>query len=347
MDDQRLDKILEAFRGVSLAIVGDFFLDKYLEIDPALREVSLETGLDARQVVRIRTYPGAAGTVVNNLVALGVGHIFAIGFTGAEGQGFDLRRGLGQPGVDLTDLIEASDRLTPAYVKPLVVEADKPPRELERLDVKNRSPLPRPLEDQIVARLESRLETCDGLIVADQVEQANCGVITDRMREKIAELGERWPNKILFADSRCRIGLFRNAIVKANTNEAADALGFGDLYAPPEMLGRELSRRTGRPVCVTMSAAGVVASDGENLHYIPGHTVEGPIDIVGAGDSLTAGMVSALCAGASLAEAALIGNLVASITIQQIGVTGTASPDQVRQRFREYRERFAELCRKI
>jgi sugar/nucleoside kinase (ribokinase family) len=54
---------------------------------------------------------------------------------------------------------------------------------------------------------------------------------------------------------------------------------------------------------------------------------------VGAGDSTTAGIVSSLCAGASLEEAGLVGNLVASITIQQIGTTGTASPEQVLERF--------------
>ena len=54
---------------------------------------------------------------------------------------------------------------------------------------------------------------------------------------------------------------------------------------------------------------------------MPGLEVAGPIDIVGAGDSVAAGIVSALCAGASNPEAALVGNLVASITIQQLGTT--------------------------
>ena len=40
---------------------------------------------------------------------------------------------------------------------------------------------------------------------------------------------------------------------------------------------------------------------------------------------------SALCSEAEPAEAALLGNIVASITIKQIGATGTASPAQVRE----------------
>ncbi len=44
--------------------------------------------------MRIRAQPGAAGTILNNLVALGVGRIVPVGFCGDDGEGFELRRGL-------------------------------------------------------------------------------------------------------------------------------------------------------------------------------------------------------------------------------------------------------------
>jgi sugar/nucleoside kinase (ribokinase family) len=68
---------------------------------------------------------------------------------------------------------------------------------------------------------------------------------------------------------------------------------------------------------------------------VPAYPVSGPIDIVGAGDSTSAAIACAAAGGARLDDAAAFGNLVASITIQQIGTTGTATPDQVRQRWRE------------
>ncbi len=49
--------------------------------------------------------------------------------------------------------------------------------------------------------------------------------------------------------------------------------------------------------------------------------------------ALRPGAVLALCAGATLPEAALVGNLVASITIQQIGTTGVAQPLQLQEAF--------------
>ncbi len=94
MKRDRLQELLAKFPTRRIAVVGDFFLDKYLEVDPRLAETSVETGKRANQVVEIRTSPGAAGTVVNNLAALGAGELHAIGATGDDGEAYDLRRGL-------------------------------------------------------------------------------------------------------------------------------------------------------------------------------------------------------------------------------------------------------------
>ena len=76
----------------------------------------------------------------------------------------------------------------------------------------------------------------------------------------------------------------------------------------------------------------------EDVTSVPTFRTKGEVDIVGAGDSATAGIVAALCAGASPAEAAVVGNIVASITVEQLGTTGTASQDDVRRRFCESAE---------
>jgi sugar/nucleoside kinase (ribokinase family) len=70
---------------------------------------------------------------------------------------------------------------------------------------------------------------------------------------------------------------------------------------------------------------------------VPAYPVRGPIDPVGAGDSASAGIACASAAGLPPAAAAAFGNLVASVTIQQLGTTGTASPAQLRERWREAR----------
>ncbi len=96
MKAQRFAAITECYSRLKIAVVGDFFLDRYLHIDPAKTEISIETGLPVYNVVEVRSQPGAAGTIVNNLVALGIGQIHAVGFCGDDGEGYELRQALGR-----------------------------------------------------------------------------------------------------------------------------------------------------------------------------------------------------------------------------------------------------------
>src|SRR5277367_5990139 len=103
MNSDTLQGIAARYSNLRIAVVGDFCLDRYLEIDPARAEISIETALPVYNVVRVRSQPGAAGTILNNLVALGVGQIFPVGFCGEDGEGYELLRALRSlPGVDAT-----------------------------------------------------------------------------------------------------------------------------------------------------------------------------------------------------------------------------------------------------
>src|SRR6516162_3423465 len=99
LTETTLEAILSRVPRLTLAVLGDLFLDRYLDIDAALTEPSIETGLDAYQVVRVRPSPGAAGTVINNLVALGVGPVLPISVIGDDGEGYELRQALDHLGV--------------------------------------------------------------------------------------------------------------------------------------------------------------------------------------------------------------------------------------------------------
>lgn len=331
MTDVDLQSLLTRFADRDILVVGDFFLDRYLDIDPNMAEMSIETGLEARQVVGIRNQPGAAGTVTSNLCALGVGHIRALGVIGDDGQGYDLKMGLQKTGVDTTGLIETVDRFTPTYTKPMNLQTGA---EMERLDIKNRHPLSVDLEDQVIAALNRLVPEVQGVIALDQVQEHNCGVLTNRVTDALAHLAKQFPEKIFFADSRTRIMDFKHVILKPNRDEARLAMA-SDWDGNLHDCARAFSVQTGRPAFVTLGDEGILVANGSALTHIKGIAVPPPIDIVGAGDSVSASVVSALCAGASLAEAALLGVLVSSITVQQIGTTGTASPEQVLGRFRE------------
>jgi rfaE bifunctional protein kinase chain/domain len=340
MSAGRLRELIEKFPRLRVAVLGDFFLDKYLDVDPGLAEVSVETGRTAHQVVGIRHNPGAAGTVVCNLAALGAGTLHAVGFTGDDGQSYELRKDLAQLRCGTDHLHCDPQRTTPTYLKPRDNTDPSLAGEHDRYDTKNHTLTSRAIEQQIVGSLDALLPELDAVIIADQVEEEGCGVITATVRQALASAAGRHPGVVFWADSRRRIRQFRGMIIKPNQFEAVgkeDPLP-GDEVDLPELAEavRRLRAETGAPICATRGPEGMLVSD-PDMTVVPGVRLEGPIDPTGAGDSATAGVVLALAAGAELSEAALVGNLVASITVEQLATTGTARPDQLPSRLQTWR----------
>lgn len=332
-----IDRILATIPHRTVGLVGDLFLDRYFDIDAGLNESSVETGLTAYQVTGMRCYPGALGTVLNNLAALGVGKIHPITVIGDDGEGYELRKILAAlSAVDTSDIVVSAERRTPSYNKPMLNESGTV-RELNRLDIKNRTLTPAAVIAEVIHRLEAAWAKFDALLVLDQVSEAECGVITTAVREKLAEFGERDPAKFVLADSREQIGLFRNVCVKPNLGECLRSFLRRESYDALDVSGslQRAARLAGRSVYCTQGERGIMLQqpDAAVWENIPAYPVSGPVDICGAGDSCSAGIACAMTAGCPPEEAAAFGNLVASITVQQIGVTGTASPGQVRERW--------------
>ncbi|WP_425615102.1 bifunctional heptose 7-phosphate kinase/heptose 1-phosphate adenyltransferase [Anatilimnocola sp. NA78] len=328
---ERLDAILSTLPRLTIGLVGDLFLDRYLQLSPH-GETSIETGLEAHQVMQVRNAPGALGTVMNNLAALGVGLLVPTTVIGDDGHGYDLLREVRRLPVDPIHIICTPQRLTPTYTKPMKPVGDAW-QELNRLDLRTRSPIGDNVQDELCRRLELVWQSSDGLIVLDQVNETGCGVITDKVRACLEGLAQQNPKKLIYVDSRQRLRDFHVGVLKGNRAEIAAACGL-DASADIRDFERatlDLAKRTQRPVYCTLGEQGTLVALPEGTTAIaPATKVEGPIDIVGAGDSATSGIVTALLSGASPLEAATFGNLVASITIQQLGTTGTASPAQVR-----------------
>ena len=338
LPSNRLEEILTLLPQKHILVVGDFFLDKYLLLERRLSEISLETGLEAYQVKERRVSPGAAGTVTNNLRALGA-QVTALSVIGADGEGYELKRALAAQQVNIAPLLEASNRFTPTYTKPMMRENDGRTRELNRFDIKNRHPLPDELQQEIISRLQALAAGVDGIIVADQVPEPECGVVTGRVRQAITALGVQEDAPVISVDSRERIGLFKNVILKPNAAEALKAIGVKqaeeaaespDLTAA-QRAGEILFRQSGKPVFVTLGAQGMLLVTANGAQLAPALPVGGPLDIVGAGDSVIAALTAALCCGATPFEAAQLGNLAAWVTVQQVGTTGTASAEQLRR----------------
>ena len=329
-----LQGILERAPELSIALIGDLFLDRYLEIAAGVHEDSIETGLEAYQIDRVRNSPGALGTVMNNLAAFGVGKLIPVTVIGDDGHGYDLLKQLEAMPVDASCVVRSETRLTPTYTKPLRKVETGEPIELNRLDVRNRHGLSQEETAAVIANLDKALASADGLIVMDQINETNWGVVNDPVRSRIEELCASDEELVVFVDSRQHIGTFQAGMLKGNDVEFCRATGIDDF----QQASIAMARQTNRLAYCTCGEKGIlVAHPSGEVSMVAGFPVDGPVDIVGAGDSATSGIVTSLLCDVSPEESATVGNLVASITVQQLGTTGTASPQQVLDRFAEVR----------
>ena len=69
---------------------------------------------------------------------------------------------------------------------------------------------------------------------------------------------------------------------------------------------------------------------GESAHVLA-RPLRGPIDIVGAGDTVTATLALALAIDATPIESMELAQAAASLVVHQLGTTGTPEPRDLRQ----------------
>ena len=336
----RLLEILDSLKSLDVAVIGDFALDVYWYADMTRSELSRETPHYTRPIVRETYSPGASGNICCNVKDLGVKKVFAVTALGEDWRGQILKEKLRGNGILLDYVISSSERVTSTYIKPILCGWDSQ-QEDPRLDFINYNPLSGNIESQLVENVQSVVSKVDVVIVEDQM--THNGIVTDNVRESLIHLAEENPEKVFVADSRERIGLFRNMVLKPNRIEAVKAVCPSRNPLEVKMdelinIGRKMQIRAKRPIYITLSEKGALLITESDHYHLPVAPTEPPIDPVGAGDTFIATIGTSLAGGASPVEAGIIANLAASIIIKKLNITGTASPKEILEKFDEIAE---------
>ncbi|MEO6036193.1 MAG: PfkB family carbohydrate kinase [Verrucomicrobiota bacterium] len=335
MKPARFHEITSHYASLRVAVVGDFCLDRYLEIDPAKKEKSIETGLPVYNVVNVRSQPGAAGTIVNNLSALGVGQILVTGFCGEDGEGYELQRALRRvPQVSTEYFFATPLRRTFTYTKPLVLQPKKFPKELNRLDLKNWTPTPLGVRLNLARAIREQASKVDAIIVLDQTDIAGTGVVTQEVLRALETVARAHPKLFILADSRRGLRDFPPFAFKVNRAEMSASVGSKRklVLGGIRSAASSLAAKNGRPIFVTLAEEGLLAAspDGQ-IDHVSALPVRGEIDIVGAGDAVTANLTTALASGAGMREGLELARAAASVVIHKLGTTGTANVREVKK----------------
>src|SRR5260370_35099189 len=256
-----------------------------------------------------------------------------MGCGGEDGEGFQVRRALeSRPGVRLDYFLQTQERRTFTYCKPLVLTPNQPPVELDRLDLKNWAPTSEAVQGLLVRQLSDAARSVDAVVLLDQVDVPETGVITHRVLDATKDLAKSNPQLSILADSRRGLREFPPVMFKMNATELSALMGAKGELSLHDIKGAAvtLARENGRNVFITLAQRGIVgATSSGPAEHVAALPVRGEIDIVGAGDAVTANLIAAIAAGATLAESLEIANAAASIVIHKLGTTGTASVAEI------------------
>lgn len=328
-----MKELLKMLDTAKVALIGDLCLDYYIFADMRLSELSRETPHFPLPVVSERYSAGGAANVACNVAALKPAKFSVIGLTGNDWRGDMLIRALKEGGCDTSLIVRSDEVTTNAYVKMIRKGISDVAYEDPRIDFENRKVISDELADQICSKLD--MADFDVLLVSDQLK---FGCITEKVREKICGIGAS--GKPVIVDSRDRIALYHNVIVKPNEIEVAR--GFGALStmqldpnspdsirAFAENIIPMIAERNRSNTIITLGSQGCLVYENGSAELCPANPVEPPVDIVGAGDTFLSACGTCVAAGMTLKQAARIANYASSVTVKKIGMTGTATRDEI------------------
>ena len=304
----------------SVLVVGDFFLDKYIYTKDDSTGVSLYTGGPAYVIDKTVCSPGAAGTVVKNFANLGYESVYALGIVGDDGDGFSLRKAL-RTFPNVTDmLITVPDRSTPCYTM-IMRDQGKGYFEYGEASVQNYQHTDKEVEIEVIESMKAVINGLkpNAVVVLDQLDQEDCGVVTKAVRYAIASLKKKHPGILFYIDSRQHIADVDSTIVRKCNN-----IEFERSYNMPasELSIKSVSAFCSAPFIVTMGDKGTIVGINGVVKTLPAYIVEGKIDTRGAGDAFTAGYVTTRLCENSEINSVHLGNISAACCVSQIATTG-------------------------
>lgn len=323
---------ISALDKVRIGVLGDLALDIHWYADMTKSELSRETPHYPLPVYKEEVTPGAAGNVAANLAALDLKTVSVCGVLGDDWRGDLMKKTFDGLNIDRTWLITEPGRVTNTYCKPMRCGISDTVYEDPRIDFCAKNKLEAGSEEKIISFLKYAETELDALCVCDQFQN---GVLTDRVTAAVNKLSIP-----VFVDSRDRVYRFHSEKMTVKPNEVECSKSLLALGVTDELTDEEkavkLAALTKTSVLMTLGEKGSVLADKNGIICVtPAVKVSGPVDICGAGDTSLSAFSAFLTAGASISEAAIFASLASAVTVKKIGVTGTASREEILNLYNE------------
>lgn len=310
----RLQGLLDRFATCRVLVVGDLTLDEFLT--GQVERISREAPVLILRHEFTRQIPGGGANAIYNLAKLGA-QVIAVGLIGKDIQGEALRDIFTTAGIDTQGLVVDASRPTVTKTRIVGHARQSVSQQMVRIDRKSDEPASLEMQLQLAAAIRGQLGDVDAVVCSDYGE----GVFTPPVIE--AALG----HDRTIVDAQKDLPRYQGAtIFTPNLPEAENAVGYGlPDTATVERASRELRHLTqASNMLITRGDEGMTLCDRtDHIQHIPAFNRTDVFDVTGAGDTVVAALTLALCLGATEWEAAVLGNLAASLVVRHFGTATT------------------------
>jgi len=321
LDSPRATEITKRMGHSRVLILGDVMVDEYLH--GKVDRISPEAPVPVVDVSSTRMLLGGAANVAANILALGDTPLL-LGVVGDDDTAGQLSALMQDRGMGPELLVADASR--PTTKKTRVIAHGQ---QVVRADFEKRHDLDPDVERKVIDRFESVIDDCGAVILSDYGK----GVFTLPLLEHVIATCRRKDVFVAVDPKETRFHHYKRvSLITPNHHEAGFA--YGRRINNPEDL-REvgeglLKKLEARAILITRGAEGMsLFRQDEPPMHIPTYARH-VYDVTGAGDTVIATYVSAVCGGADLLEAAIMANAGAGCTVAEVG-TATVTVEQLRK----------------
>jgi len=322
----RLFQILNQFHQPRVLVVGDLCLDEFLT--GQVERLSREAPVLIIRHEGTRQVPGGGANAVYNLAKLGA-QVKAVGLIGDDEQGRALRSIFEQAGINTAGILLDRDRPTVTKTRISGHARQSVTQQIVRVDRKSDAPPTPALQTALADYIRTNIGSVDAVVCSDYGDGTLAAPVIAAALE----------HPLSIVDAQTALDRYQQAtIFTPNLPEAEKAVGYPLIQAGAEA-DLALLRRGGTDLLHLTQAKKILITRGEDgmslfqndgtEYHIPAFNRTDVFDVTGAGDTVAAALTLGLALGASPWEAAVLGNLAASIVVRQFGTT-TTNPTEMK-----------------
>ncbi len=309
--EQRLTSLFDSMQNKTIAVVGDLMLDRYFW--GSVTRLSPEAPVPVVDIESEQGRLGGAANVAKNIKSLG-GNPFLVGVIGNDNSGKQLAEIVRESNFPSDGIVIDPSR--PTTVKTRIIANNQ---HVARIDRESRNDISYTIQNNIVETILHNINSIDGIIIEDY----NKGVVVKTLIKQIIDVAKEH-RKIIAIDPKFNNFFeYKNVTVfKPNRKEVEEALGT-HLKTDEDVLsaGKELLKKlNAENILLTRGPHGMTLFESSGpIRHVP-TKARNVADVSGAGDTVISTMTLAMCAGASVSEAAVLANFAGGIVVGYVGI---------------------------